>query len=141
MWLSVSYPVRGSWQEEIMAIKDILKTHRTWEDGVGLALGLMIGLSPWFYDEPVVPAVLLNSGLIGLAVLVLAQLELVHLRRWEELAQLACGLWLSASPFIFDYAHQDHLRLWHWVLGPIVSVLALLELWQDWNRADNEPQG
>ena len=120
-----------------MAIKDILKTHRTWEDGVGLALGLMIGLSPWFYDEPVVPAVLLNSGVIGLAVLVLAQLELVHLRRWEEFAQLACGLWLSASPFIFDYAHQHHLRLWHWVLGPIVSVLALLELWQDWNRADN----
>jgi O-antigen/teichoic acid export membrane protein len=131
----------ASWQEEIMAIKDILKTHRTWEDGAGLALGLMIGLSPWFYDEPVVPAVLLNSGLIGLAVLVLAQLELVHLRRWEELAQLACGLWLSASPFIFDYAHQDHLRLWHWVLGSIVSVLALLELWQDWNRAHNEPQG
>ena len=119
-----------------MAIKDILKTHRTWEDGVGLALGLMIGLSSWFYDEPVVPAVLLNSGLIGLAVLALAQLELVRLRRWEELAQLACGLWLSASPFIFDYAHQDHLRFWHWALGPIVSVLALLELWQDWNRAD-----
>ena len=120
-----------------MAIKDILKTDRTWEDGVGLALGLMIGLSPWFYDEPVVPAVLLNSGVIGLAVLVLAQLELVHLRRWEEFAQLACGLWLSASPFIFDYAHQHHLRLWHWVLGPIVSALALLELWQDWNWADN----
>jgi formate-dependent nitrite reductase membrane component NrfD len=58
-----------------MAIKDILKTHRTWEDGVGLVLGLTIGLSPWFYDEPVVPAVLLNSGLTGLAVLALAQLE------------------------------------------------------------------
>ena len=115
-----------------MAIKDIFKAHRTWEDGVSLALGLIIGLSPWFYDEPVVPAVLLNSGLIGLAVLGLAQLELVHLRRWEELAQLACGLWLSASPFIFDYAHQDHLRFWHWVLGPIVSILALIELWQDW---------
>jgi O-antigen/teichoic acid export membrane protein len=119
-----------------MAIKDILKTHRTWEDGVGLMLGLMIGLSPWFYDEPVVPVVLLNSGLTGLAVLALAQLELVRLRRWEELAQLACGLWLSASPFIFDYAHQDHLRFWHWALGLIVSLLALFELWQDWNRAD-----
>jgi SPW repeat-containing protein len=119
-----------------MAIRDILKTHRTWEDGAGLVLGLMIGLSPWFYDEPVVPVVLLNSGLTGLAVLALAQLELVHLRRWEEVAQLACGLWLSASPFIFHYAHQDHLRLWHWALGSAVSVLALFELWQDWNRAD-----
>jgi hypothetical protein len=65
-----------------------------------------------------------------------AQLELVRLRRWEEIAQLACGLWLSASPFILHYAHQDHLRFWHWALGAIVSVLALFELWQDWNRPD-----
>jgi len=119
-----------------MAIKDVLKTHRSWEDGVGLMLGLMIGLSPWFYEEPVVPAVLLNSGLVGLAVLALSQLELVRLRRWEEIAQLTCGLWLSASPFIFHYAHQDHLRLWHWALGAMVSILALFELWQDWNRPD-----
>ncbi|HWE19988.1 MAG TPA: SPW repeat protein [Hyphomicrobiaceae bacterium] len=119
-----------------MALKDFWKTHRTWEDGVGLMTGLMIGLSPWFYDEPVVPVVVLNSGLIGLAVLALGQLELVHLRRWEEIAQLACGLWLSASPFIFHYAHQHHLRVWHWALGSVVSVLAAFELWQDWKRRD-----
>src|SRR5207248_1618767 len=63
--------------QEIMAIRDILKTHRTREDGASLVLGLMIGLSPWFYDEPAVPAVLLNSGLTGPVVLALAQLELV----------------------------------------------------------------
>ena len=120
-----------------MAIRDILKTHRTWEDGVGLLLGLVVGLSPWFYDEPMVAAVLLNSGLIGLALIALAQLELVHMRRWEEIAQLACGLWLSASPFIFDYLHQSHLRFWHWSLGAIISLLALLELWQAWNRSDS----
>jgi O-antigen/teichoic acid export membrane protein len=119
-----------------MAIKDILKAHRTWEDGAGLMLGVIIGLSPWFYDEPVVPTVVLNSGLVGLAVLALAQLELVRLRRWEEIAQLACGIYLSMSPLIFQYAHQHHLRLWHWALGAAVSILALFELWQDWNRPD-----
>ena len=119
-----------------MALKALLKTHRTWEDGVGLTLGVMIGLSPWFYDEPTVPVVVLNSALTGLAVLALAQLELVRLRRWEEFAQLACGLWLSASPFIFHYAHQDHLRYWHWALGATVSILAVFELWQDWGRRD-----
>ena len=103
---------------------------------MGLLLGVVIGLSPWFFDEPTVTAVLLNSGLTGLAVLSLAHLEIVRLRRWEEVAQLACGLWLSASPFIFEYAHQNHLRFWHWVLGAIVSALALLELWQDWDRPD-----
>ena len=119
-----------------MALKDLLKTHRTWEDGVGLTLGVMIGLSPWFYEEPVVPIVVLNSALTGLAVLAVAQLELVHLRRWEQIAQLACGLWLTASPFILNYAHQDHLRYWHWALGSVVSILAVFELWQDWSRPD-----
>jgi 4-amino-4-deoxy-L-arabinose transferase-like glycosyltransferase len=123
-----------------MTLKDLLKAHRTWEDGVGLMLGLLIGLSPWFYDEPVVPPVVLNSAVTGLAVLALAQLELVRLRRWEEIAQLACGLWLSVSPFIFHYAHQDHLRVWHWVLGSIVSLLAAFELWQDWGRRDLDPK-
>ena len=117
-----------------MEVRDILKTHRTWEDGTGLLLGLTIGLSPWLYDEPAVPMVVVNSALTGLTVLLLAQLQLIHLRRWEDIAQLASGLWLVASPFIFDYAHQDHLRFWHWALGAFVAVLALFELWQDWDK-------
>jgi len=120
-----------------MAIRDFLKTHRTWEDAIGLWLGLVIGLSPWFYDEPSVPAVVVNSGATGLAVLALAQLEIVHLRRWEEIAELACGLWLSASPFIFDYFHQDRLRFWHWALGALVLAITIFELWQDWKRPDS----
>jgi hypothetical protein len=120
-----------------MALKDFLKAHRSWEDGVGLLLGVTIGLTPWLYDEAaLVPAVVLNSALTGLAVLVLAQLEIVRLRRWEEVAQLACGVWLVASPFILDYGPQDHLRFWHWALGAIVCVLAAFELWQDWDVAD-----
>jgi hypothetical protein len=116
-----------------MAIKDVLKPHRTWEDGLGLLLGVTIGLTPWLYEEASVPAVVVNSALTGLAVLMLAQLELWRLRRWEEVAQLACGLWLIASPLLFDYAHQHHLRFWHWGLGGIVSALAAFELWQDWD--------
>ena len=114
-----------------MALKDFLKPHRSWEDGLGLLLGVMIGLTPWLYEEASVPAVLLNSAVVGLSVLVLAQLEIVHLRRWHEIAQLACGLWLVASPFIFDYGHQDHLHIWHWVLGGVVCALAMFELWQN----------
>lgn len=122
-----------------MAIKELLKPHRTWEDGLGLLLGIMIGLSPWLYEEAsVVPAVVLNSAVTGLAVLALAQLEIVRLRRWQEVAQLACGGWLVASPFIFDYGHQDHLRIWHWGLGTIVAALAAFELWQDWDMAGRE---
>lgn len=118
-----------------MPLKQFLKPHRSWEDGLGLMLGVTIGLTPWLYDEASVPAVVLNSAVVGLAVLALAQLELVRLRRWQEMAQLACGVWLVASPFVLDYDHQDHLRIWHWALGGIVCVLAAFELWQDRDAA------
>ena len=116
-----------------MAFKDLLKPHRSWEDGVGLILGLTIGLTPWLYDENPVPRVAVNAAVAGLAVLMLAQLEMLRRRRWGEFAQLVCGVWVIVSPFILDYAYQDHLRFWHWTLGGSVAALAVLELWQDWD--------
>jgi hypothetical protein len=41
-----------------------------------------------------------------------------------------------ASPFTFAYGGT--LRTWHLVLGAVVALLALLELFQDWNRTDDE---
>ncbi len=64
--------------------------------------------------------------------LVLAELELVGLQRWQEFADIACGVWLIASPFIFGYAGGGPLRLWHYALGALVVLLAAFELWQDW---------
>ena len=67
----------------------------------------------------------------GLAVLMLAQLELVHFRRWEEPALLVCGLWICASPHVLGYAQAGQFRIWSWVLGVLIVSLAALELWQD----------
>ena len=76
------------------------------------------------------PVVVLNSALTGLAVLLLAQLQLIACAAGKTLlnSQMASG------PFVFDYAHQDHLRFWHWSLGALVAVLAIFELWQDWHK-------
>lgn len=116
-----------------MAFRELLKPHRSWIDGLGLLLGLTIGLTPWLYDENPVLLVAVNSAVTGLAVLMLAQLEILRRSKWEEFAQLACGIWLIVSPFILEYAYQDHLRFWHWALGGSVAALAVFELWQDWD--------
>jgi len=70
------------------------------------------------------------SALVGVAVLILAQLELNRIRRWEEISELACGVWLCASPFLFGYAQSNQLRYWHWTLSSMVVLLAVIELWQ-----------
>jgi hypothetical protein len=111
--------------------------HRTWEDWVGMALGLLIALSPWFAGPAAGELPVLNTVAVGAAVFLLAEFELVDLHRWEETLELLCGLWLIASPFVFEYTWAA-LSTWHFTLGGIVTVLAAVELWQDWTLADKD---
>jgi len=115
-----------------------LKTHRPWEDWVGMLIGVLIGISPWFAEHQYDQAVIWNAVLVGVLVLGLAQLEYVSLQRWEETAAIALGLWLIASPFTFGYAEAGPLRYWHFVFGAVVVLVAVLELWQDWRLSDKE---
>ena len=120
-------------------------THRPWEDWFGMLLGVLIVVSPWFPQQPandVMDAersvMILNTFVVGMLVFGLAQLEYVALQRWEEVAEIALGLWLIASPLIFGYSGDDTLRAWHATLGGIVVLLGALQLWQDWELSDND---
>jgi len=116
----------------------IFNVHRTWEDWLGMLLGLLIVLSPWFAGEEDNQMVMLNAGLIGVLVFALGAVELVELYRWEETAEIACGLWLIVSPYIFGYAGTGMLQYWHFGLGAVVVLLAATELWQDWKLSDKQ---
>jgi len=120
-------------------------THRPWEDWFGMLLGLLIVVSPWFPLQPAHDVtdsersiMVLNTFVVGMLVFGLAQLEYVALQRWEEVGEIVIGLWLIASPFIFGYAGDDMLRLWHATLGGVVVLLGALQLWQDWRLSDQE---
>jgi hypothetical protein len=110
--------------------------HRTWEDWIGLLLGIVIAATPWITGTVGNDPVTWNAVVVGAIVIGLALLQMVNLQIWEESLELLCGLWLMASPFTFAYGGT--LRTWHLVLGAVVALLALLELFQDWNRTDDE---
>ena len=112
--------------------KSWLAEHRGWEDVVSACLGVLIILSPVVADIDPGVAVFISAGLAGTVITMLALLELMSLERWEEVLELAFGLWVVVSPLVFGY--DGTLRLAHFVLGGAVALLALLELWQDRNR-------
>jgi hypothetical protein len=119
--------------------------HRSWEDWCGMLLGVLIVVSPWFpmqASHEVVDAerstMILNTFVVGMLVFGLAQLEYVALQRWEEVGEIALGLWLIASPFIFGYFGDATLQIWHAALGGLVVLLGALQLWQDWKLSDQE---
>ena len=119
-------------------------THRPWEDWLGMLLGVLIMVSPWFPIQvsDVVDVershLVLNSFVVGMLVLGLAQLEYVALHRWEEVASIVLGLWLIASPNIFGYSDDQALQLWHILLGGLVALIGALQLWQDWNLSEQD---
>jgi SPW repeat len=121
------------------------KTHRTWEDWLGMLLGVLIILSPWFPTQAsheIVDAgrsvVIVNTFVVGILVFFLAQLEYVALQRWEEVAAILLALWLIVSPYVFGYHGDGLLRFYHSTLGGLVLLLATLQLWQDWKLSDQD---
>jgi hypothetical protein len=128
-----------------MSDSRFLGTHRTWEDWFGMALGVLIALSPWFptqngyqYTGGTPSAIIINTVAVGVLVFGIAQLQYVALQRWEEVAAIILGLWLIASPLFLGYSGAGMLRFIHTSLGGLVVLLAALQLWQDWDLSDGE---
>ena len=116
----------------------IFNVHYLWEDCASMVLGALIVLTAWMVGDVGSQPVAINATIVGLLVLALGASEFLDLRRWEEGLETACGLWLIASPFVFGYADAGTLRYWHFILGFVVVLLAVLELGQDWELSDGE---
>ena len=120
-----------------MAVIRLFDVHRTWEDYVGISLGVLIGLSPWLTGGQVKLLATGNAVAVGVMVLAFAAFELVDLNRSEEVGQIVLALWLIASPFVLNYV-ESQLAIWHFVLGAVLVALAALEIWQDWSLTERE---
>jgi len=116
----------------------LFNVHYLWEDIVSMCLGALIVLTAWMVGDVGSQTVAANATIVGILVVALGASEFLDLRRWEEVLETACGLWLIASPFIFGYADAGMLRYWHFVLGAAVVLLAMFELRQDWTLSNAE---
>jgi hypothetical protein len=108
-----------------------LTRHRQWEDIASVGIAAVVLVAPMFVPSADV-AVNFSAGLAACLIAALGLLEMVSLRRWEEVLELGCGAWLIVAPFALGYGGE--IAAVHMVAGAGVCALALLELWQDWDR-------
>lgn len=76
---------------------------------------------------PVMVSVLASAVVI----LALSLFEVMMAGRWEEVIEFFVGLWLTVSVFVLDYGMASQLRIWHFVFGTLVALMAAIEFWQD----------
>lgn len=120
-----------------MASTGRLEVHQTWQEAVGIGLGVLVALSPWLTGQADDPVILKATAAAGIIVLLISATELMSLHRWEEALTLLCGLWLCAGPFVLGYAGTALAGV-HLVAGAAVVALSALGLWQDWRLSDDE---
>jgi SPW repeat-containing protein len=114
-----------------MAMTLNLPSRRHWEDWCSLGLGAVILMSPVIAQIVDFPYATFNATVVGLLVMLLAWQELMLLESWEEYLELALGLWLAASPWMFGYSEFGLPTAMHVALGVLVAALAVVELFQD----------
>lgn len=120
-----------------MANSMFRSSDRTWADWLAIALGIAIVLAPWATLQTGNRAVVVNAAIAGFAVMMLAELDLLSVRRWTEIGQLLLGVWVAMSPIVFGYAGSGPLRIWHIVAGLLVAVLGAMALWRPGSEKSN----
>ena len=114
-----------------MAKLSALKAHQTWEDLFAAALGVLILISPVIAEGVMPPVIMYSTLAVGIVVLGLSLFEIMLAGRWEEIIGFLAGVWLAVSVFVLDYGTAPQLRIWHFVLGALVALMAAIEFWQD----------
>ena len=104
-------------------------TDHEWQDLACMGLGVLVLLSPWVVPNDDMGIMTVNTVVVGLAVLLVSELELAGHTAREEAANAAAGAWLMASPFVLGYGGE--LQIWHLVLGALVVGFAAAEFWQE----------
>ena len=95
------------------------------QDELEIVVGLWLCISPWVlgYADPL-QAAGWSAIVMGIAVLVFSLEDLVLPSEIEEWADLALGLALMSSPWLWDYSHSIPAMLNAVISGFLISGIA-----------------
>lgn len=103
-----------------------------WENWTNFALGIWLFLTPWVMASGLTSDMAArgswNSWLVGAVIAISAAMALQDLKPWEELVNLALGIWMILSPWIFGYTAEPTLFWNSIIVGAAVVVFSGLSI-------------
>ncbi len=95
---------------------------------INMALGIWLLASPYLLRFTLVDAARINNGFFGPLILwfAIARLAAQDRGRWVSWFNVAAGILVAASPFLFGFADQPKAMINNIVVGLIVALVALI---------------
>jgi len=96
-------------------------------DVANLILGAILVASPWMFAFAG-GSQTQNAVGSGAVIVLLSIAALAAFAYWEEWLNLVVGLWVLASPWVFEFQGTTAMTV-HVTIGILVAVLAAIEIW------------
>jgi hypothetical protein len=99
------------------------------QDWISLVCGVLLFISPWALGFAGDLTAARTSWVGGVVIAVMAIAALVQFAEWEEWVTLVVGLAVAASPWVLGFAALHHALAACVVLGLIVALASITEIW------------
>ncbi|HEY1943248.1 MAG TPA: SPW repeat protein [Roseiarcus sp.] len=103
---------------------------RNVQDWISLLCAVVLFFSPWLFgfvsDQTASRTAWISAIVIG----IISIAAIVQFAEWEEWGAMILGLWLIVAPWIVGFSAVSHAVASFVVLGIIVAVASISELWQ-----------
>ncbi|MEA2928122.1 MAG: hypothetical protein QOG38_550 [Hyphomicrobiales bacterium] len=112
----------------------MLEQWRNQTNLISVVFALMLFLSPWLLGFSYTAAGL-NAWASGLLLGLVSIVAVLSYSEWEEWVDLALGAWILGAPWVLNFPADSAATKVHVMIGLIVTLLAVVELWKEHHRA------
>jgi uncharacterized membrane protein HdeD (DUF308 family) len=105
------------------------------QDWISLICGVLLFISPWALGFAGELTAARTAWVGGIVIAVMAVAALVQFAEWEEWVTLVVGLAVAAAPWVLGFAALHHALAVCVVLGLIVALASVTEIWSVHNPA------
>lgn len=111
--------------------KEVIVVTKRWQDWANMVVGLWLFVSPWVLQYETMEAAAWNAYVLGTAIVVFAAVAVYMPKAWEELFNMAFGVWLVICPYVLGFASQTTVAINVVVVGALTVAFATWAMFSD----------